>query len=133
MAFVLDASLTASWGLADESSAFTESVLLRLWDETSLVPQIWWYEIRNLLVVNERRQHISPEETARFLRNLAEYPIIVDDARDEGTVLHLARQYKLSFYDASYLALAMRERLPLATLDKALRAAAISAGIPLLA
>jgi len=99
----------------------------------AIVPDLWWYEIRNTLIVGERRSRITPERTAIFLRHIAELPIIVAAALDEGILLDLARETKLSVYDAAYLSLAIQENLPLATLDTALRAAALSRGIPLLA
>ena len=131
MAFVLDASITAAWGLADEASPRAEFAQDLLRSETALVPRIWWYEVRNLLVVNERRKRLTIEDTSHFLDLLASYPIQVDSADDEEAILRSARQYRLSFYDAAYLALAMRNRLPLATLDRDLEAAAREAHIPL--
>jgi predicted nucleic acid-binding protein len=41
----------------------------------------------------------------------------------------LARDHRLSAYDAAYLELALRERLPIATTDRALREAATTAGV----
>lgn len=131
MAFVLDASITAVWGLADEPSPRAEFAQDLLRSETALVPRIWWYEVRNLLVVNERRKRLTIEDTSHFLDLLASYPIQVDSADDEEAILRSARQYRLSFYDAAYLALALRNRLPLATLDRDLEAAARAAHIPL--
>ena len=132
MPFVLDASISASWGLADEDSLIAEMAEARLQDDTALVPRIWWYEIRNLLVVNERRKRITSDDSAIFLGLLASYPIQIDPIDDEEACFRLARQYSLSFYDAAYLQVAQRNRIPLASLDKALRKAAESAGIPLL-
>jgi predicted nucleic acid-binding protein len=133
MAFVLDTSVSAVWALADESSDLADLAADRLKNEIGLVPSIWWYEIRNLLVISERRKRVTSDESDIFLGVLASYPIQVDPVQDEQGTLRLARQYGLSFYDAAYLAVAQRNYLPLATLDKALQAAARSAGIPLLA
>jgi predicted nucleic acid-binding protein len=91
-----------------------------------------WYEIRNLLIISERRQRITPEDSAQFLRLLSSYPIQVVSAEDENAIFLCARQYRLSCYDAAYLALAVREGLPLATLDKALKSAAMEAGVAIL-
>ena len=132
MAFVLDTSITAGWAFADESSELADLAADRLKDEIALVPPIWWYEVRNLLVINERRKRISSDESAQFLEMLASYPIQIDPIQDERATLRFARQYGLSFYDAVFLAVAHRNQLPLATLDKALEAAARSAGIALL-
>ena len=133
MAFVLDSSITAVWGLADESSPLADLAAKRLESEIALVPPLWWYEVRNLLIVSERKKRTTAAESAIFLELLTSYPIHVDPVQDEAATLALARQHKLSFYDASYLAVAQRNAIPLATLDKALSKAALSAGIALLA
>jgi len=133
MAFVLDASISAAWALADESSPLAELAQSRLNDEIAMAPSLLWYEIRNLLVVNERRKRLTVEDSTQFLRLLSSYPIQIDPVEDEQATFRFARRYRLSFYDAAYLAVAHRNRIPLATLDKDLRAAAIEAGVPLLA
>jgi predicted nucleic acid-binding protein len=133
MPFVLDASVSAVWALADESSPIADIAAERLKTGTALVPRLWWYEIRNLLIVSERRQRITAADTATFLELLSAFPIQFEQAEDESSILRLARLYQLSFYDAAYLALALQHQVPLATLDKPLRAAAFAAGVPLLA
>jgi predicted nucleic acid-binding protein len=133
MAFVLDASVSAVWALADESSSLAEIAASRLNSEFALVPSLWWYEVRNLLVINERRQRMTVEDSAHYLELLSSFPIQVDPALDEQTTFRFARQYRLSFYAAAYLEVAHRNRLPLATLDKALQAAALASGVALLA
>ncbi len=132
MAFVLDASVSAVWALADESAPMADIAEKRLKTETALVPRLWWYEIRNLLIVCERRQRITADNTAVFLDFVSALPIQIEQVEDDKTVLQLARQNKLSFYDAAYLAVALRHQVPLATLDKPLVAAAQAAGVPLL-
>jgi predicted nucleic acid-binding protein len=97
------------------------------------VPAIWWYEVRNILLVNERRQRISQGDSSRFLRDLEDFPIEVAGVVEHKNLQEVARQYNLTAYDAAYLELALREHLPLATLDKSLLAAAQAGGIPLLA
>jgi predicted nucleic acid-binding protein len=131
MAFVLDASISAVWALADEASERAEAAHELLRSETALVPRIWWYEVRNLLVVNERRKRISTQDTAQFLGLLASYPIQLDTLDDEEAIFRAARQYRLSFYDAAYFVVAQHHHLPLATLDGDLEKAALHAGIPL--
>ena len=138
MAFVLDASISAVWALMDESNPLATQILDN-WaanpenPETALVPSLWWYELRNLLVTSERRKRITAAESTAFLRVLGSFPIEVDVEPDENAIFGLARRYQLSFYDATYLEIAERKKLPLATLDKALRVAAEAAGVPLLA
>jgi predicted nucleic acid-binding protein len=133
MAFVLDASVAAAWALADESSPRADVAAERLKNEIGLVPHIWWYEIRNLLVISERRQRLRISDTVVFLDLLSAHPIQIEQVEDEQAILGLARQYRLSFYDAAYLAVALRHQIPLATLDKDLEAAAIAAGVTMLA
>jgi predicted nucleic acid-binding protein len=132
MAFVLDTSVSAVWALADESSPLAEIAASRLKTEIALVPPLWWYEVRNLLVSNERRKRMTTEDSAHFLELLSSFPIRVDPVEDEQTTFQFARQYRLSFYDAAYLSVARRNGLSIATLDTALQAAAQAAGIPLL-
>jgi predicted nucleic acid-binding protein len=133
MPFVLDASIVAAWALADESSPIAELADSCLDTDTALVPRIWWYEIRNLLIINERRNRITAPDSASFLQNLAGYPIEISQMEDEQAVFRIARHFRLSFYDAAYLELAQRNGMRLATLDRSLRSAAQSGGIPLLA
>lgn len=133
MAFVLDASVTIVWAMLDETHPVAELAFQRLDTEGALVPAIWWYEIRNILLVNERRQRISLADSTQFLDNLQDYPIEVQGIPDHTTVAELARQYGLTIYDAAYLELALQHHIPIATLDKTLQAAAEAAGVPLLA
>jgi predicted nucleic acid-binding protein len=132
MPFVLDASIAACWAFQDEAHPDAAAALVRIRAEEALVPSLWWFEIRNILVVNERRKRIAEADTAIFLRGLARLPICMDRSPDEATVLRLARTHGLSVYDASYLELALREAVPLATLDSALAAAARAEHVPLI-
>ena len=133
MRFVLDAAITITWALRDEDHPLADLAFLELQSGSAIVPSIWWYEIRNVLVLNERRKRISPDDSNRFLLALEQLSIDVDTPSDGMQVVDLSRKYKLSVYDAAYLALAMKGRLPLATLDKALQSAAVTAGVSLLA
>jgi len=133
MAFVLDASVSAVWALAEESSLVADIAARRLKNEIALVPPLWWYEVRNLLVISERRLRMTAEDSAHYLQLLSSFPIQTDPVEDEQTIFRIAREYRLSFYDAAYLAVAQRNQLPLATLDNALKSAALAVGVPLLA
>ena len=132
MRFVLDASVTISWAMRDESYPVADLAFSELATGSAVVPGIWWYEIRNILVVNERRQRILPDDSVHFLDDLRQFSIAIDDQPDSAAILALSRKHRCTVYDCAYLALAMRERLPLATLDKALQTAATAAGVPLL-
>jgi predicted nucleic acid-binding protein len=133
MPFVLDASVTITWAMRDEAHPVATLAYAQLDLEQALVPPVWWYEVRNILLINERRQRISQRDSANFIRELDELPIKMDEIPNLSTLLDLARQYRLTVYDAAYLELARRHGVPLATLDKAMGAAAEAAGIPLLA
>ena len=133
MRFVLDASVTISWAMRDEDHPIADLAMTELSRGSALVPGIWWYEVRNLLVVGERRHRISVPDSLQFLRELAQLPVQVDHQIESTSVMELARKLSLTVYDAAYLALAVRERAPLATLDKALHTAAAAAGVLVLA
>ncbi len=132
MAFVLDASVAGCWAFPDEGDARAAAALTRIRTEDALVPSLWWFEVRNILVVNERRKRITEAGTGNFLRELARLRIRVDREPEETAVLRLARTRGLSVYDASYLELALREAAPIATLDGELAAAAIAEGAELI-
>lgn len=132
MAFVLDASITPCWAFADEDHPIAAAALNRLETNQALVPAVWWFEIRNALVVNERRGRLHQADTARFPGNLTQLAIRIDHAPADAALLTLARQYRLSVYDAAYLELAQREGQVLATLDAAPRRAAMEIGVGLL-
>ncbi len=132
MAFVLDASTTACWAFEDEDHPDASLAFAEIRTEEAVVPCLWWFEVRNILVVNERRRRIAESDTVAFLLNLARLRIRLDRVPDEGAVMRLARTHRLSVYDAAYLELAQREGLPLATLDTDLQKAAASEGVVLL-
>jgi predicted nucleic acid-binding protein len=132
MAFVLDASVCAVWALADETHPAADAAMEQLDRDNALVPSLWWFEIRNVLITNERRKRLTVEDSDAFLKLLEGFPIWTESDPDEAAILGFARKYQLSVYDAAYLDVAHRNSLPLATLDKALRAAAEAAGVPLL-
>jgi len=133
MRFVLDASVTINWAMRDESNSVADRAFSELSSGTALVPSIWWYEVRNILVVNERRHRITPSDSDQFLSDLLQLDITIENDLDSTSVLNLSRRLGQTIYDAAYLALAARERLPLATLDKHLESTASAEGIALLA
>ena len=132
MGFVLDASITACWAFQDEDHPDASFAFDRMRSDEGVVPCLWWFEVRNILVVNERRRRITESDSAAFLLSLSRLRIRVDRAPDEGSVLRLARSRRLSVYDAVYLELAQREGLPLATLDADLQRAAAGEAVALL-
>jgi predicted nucleic acid-binding protein len=132
MPFVLDASVTACWAFHDEDHPDADLAFRQIRTEEAIVPSLWWFEVRNILVVNERRRRIAESDTAAFLLHLSRLRVRVDRLPTEDSVLRLSRAHRLSVYDAAYLELAQREGVPLATLDTDLRKAAAAEGVPLL-
>jgi predicted nucleic acid-binding protein len=132
MPFVLDASLAMTWAIEDEGHPIADVAIERLRVDEAFVPNIWWYEVRNSLLMNERRNRINKEDTAFFLHELSRLSIKIDFMHDQDQVLALARRHRLTFYDSAYLEIAIRRSCQLATFDKALMRAARSEKVPLL-
>ena len=139
MSFVLDASVTLSWLLRDAAAreaSYVFSVLaaLRARTAAAAVPMTWGLEIANVLARGEAKGQLNEAQSDAFLEMLQATPIHIDadtSAQALSGTLQLARRYRLSAYDASYLELALRAALPLATLDEDLRRAATKAGVKL--
>ena len=129
MAVVLDCSITMALCFEDEQSPTADQAIDAVVENGGWVPGIWWYELRNVLIVNERRGRIDSVRTASFLADLAALPIEEDRRADEATVMSLARKYELSVYDATYFELALRRQLPLATQDRKLTDIAQRCGV----
>ncbi len=130
MTFVMDASITASWCFPDEASPIADRAFGRIAREPAAVPAHWWFELRNVLLVGERRRRLDERQTGRFLHQIRDLPIEVDRSPDETAVFALARRHGLTFYDAAYLELALRHDA-LASLDGALLRAAEIEGVTL--
>jgi predicted nucleic acid-binding protein len=121
-----------AWCFEDEADPYADAVLDVLRDGRALVPALWPYEVANVLVASERRRRLRRADSTGFLELLAALPLEIQ--RPEGVSMigmftDLGREFHLSAYDLAYLALAMRERLPLATRDTRLRATARAAGV----
>ena len=133
--FVVDNSVVMAWCFKDESNPYADSVLDRLLGSEAVVPSIWPLEVVNVLLVAERRKRISEADSVRFTTLLSQLPIHVEYESPDRVMKNLpglARTTTLSSYDASYLDLAMRKGVPLATSDKKLRKAAGSVQVPIL-
>jgi predicted nucleic acid-binding protein len=133
MPFVIDASVTVCWAFSEETDASATAARERLASESAVAPSLWWFEVRNALIVNERRKRLQEDFCAAFLRLLVAMPILIDRAPDEADLMALARRHRLTVYGAAYLELARRRREPLATLDKKLAAAAKAESVALFA
>lgn len=129
---VLDASSVLAWCFEDKGGPGTDALIDRIAAAGAIVPSIWPLEVANTLSVAERRGRISREDADAYLAMIGELPIAVDAATAAHAfheTIALARDNTLSAYDAAYLELASRRRLPLATGDATLRRAAARLGI----
>ena len=134
--FVVDNSVVMSWCFKDETNSYADAVLDRLTKVSAIVPLIWPLEVVNVLLSAERQKRLSKSASMRFLTLLSQLPIFVEYERPDKMMkdlLTLARTSNLSSYDASYLDLAMRKGVPIATLDKNLIEAASRVDVPILA
>ena len=132
--FVIDNSVVMAWCFGDEKSAYADDVLGSLASAEAIAPSIWPLETGNVLVVAERRRRLNETDTIRFLALINELPInVIQEPPERMTkeILALAREKQISTYDASYLDLAMRKGLPIATQDSGLRKAAKACKIPI--
>ena len=132
---VLDASVALTWCFKNEATAAADRVLERLAAGAASVPAIWHLEIANVLALSERRRRITPAHSAEFIALLETLDIVIDDetpSRALGRVLDLAREERLTAYDAAYLELAMRLGVPLASKDPDLCDAAERLGVSVL-
>lgn len=134
MQFVLDCSVAISWCLVDESNPTANAILAMMPDAEAFVPGIWSLEIANVLLVAERRNRMTTDQSSEAITLLQSLLIQVDTATDAnalGATLTLGRQEGLAAYDAAYLELALRLGLPLATIDQRLALAATRCGVDL--
>ncbi len=129
---ILDASVSLNWLVDEELDPTAARVSANIARYDIFVPPIWQLEMRNVLLMAERRGRITRARLEERLLDLAALPVNDDTDTDFDTTFALARAHRLSFYDATYLELAIRRQAPLATLDSALDRAANSEGLPAL-
>lgn len=129
--FVFDCSIISSWLLPDEENHISEDIMKKfLLQESPIIkaPCIFYTEIMNVLQVAYRRQRIDKNLKESILQSIMQLPVIIDNAGMIPSyfpdIAALATKHQLSSYDALYLELAIRQNIPLITLDKALRQAA---------
>ena len=124
-----------AWLFEDEATRNTEALLDRLKTEEAFVPTLWAYEVGNVLLMAQRRKRITEAQGRRFTQLLESLPISISDSHLVSlwsSAVVVARAHGLSVYDGTYLDLAMREGIPLATRDRALRRAARKLGVAIL-
>jgi predicted nucleic acid-binding protein len=135
MSVVLDCSATMPWCFEDEANADTDALLTDIATRGAIVPGLWFLEVANVLSQAEKRGRIAIAKVETILDLLASLPIRTEPGDGFEVwrhILPLARQTGLTIYDATYLDLARRHGLPLATLDGELAKAARQIGVPTL-
>jgi predicted nucleic acid-binding protein len=134
--FIADASVGVAWAVPSQASDATDGLLDKVATGTPLVvPTLWPFEVANSLLVLLRRKKILAPERDRALEALARLPLVVDDEGPRlalGVISALADEHGLSVYDATYLELAVRRKLPLVSRDQALCKAAQGCRVKLL-
>lgn len=129
---IIDNSVVMSWCFKHEINTYSNAVLDCMTESAAVVPAIWPLEVVNVLWAAERRKFLTEADSVQFIRLLLQLPILVEFQSPESVlkdVLWLARAQGLSSYDASYLDLAMKKNLPLATLDPKLKKAATAVNV----
>jgi predicted nucleic acid-binding protein len=133
VAFVLDASSAVAWASPDEAPS--PELAAAVASGAAVAPAVWPYEVQNVLAVLRRRGRLKGEDweaAADAVRAIRIEIETADRRRVEEDVFQIAEVRGLTVYDAAYLELAIRRRIPLATLDDVLRKTAISAGVEVL-
>ena len=129
MAIVIDASIAIARCLRDrEGTFYADTVVEQGGLEGILAPDLFWHEVRNVLLVGERRGRIDTGTTEDHLKDLRGLFLQTDSDQNDDQIAALARRHRLSGYDAAYLETAMRRRAKLATLDRKLAAASAREG-----
>ena len=130
MGFIVDASVSAGWIIKNQVSEYSEAAKRALLTDPVVAPALWWLEMTNLLRTGCRRRTINAVGAYGFIKTLEALPIRIESLEcNASELLGLALRHDLSAYDATYLDLALRLQLPLATQDAALREAALAAGV----
>jgi predicted nucleic acid-binding protein len=135
VSLVLDSSAIVAWLYVDETTPAIRRVIELLAQNGAWVPSLWSLEVANVLEIGVRRGRHDSTFRDAMLADLSLLPISTDLETDKHAwhaTLQFAHRHRLTLYDAAYLELAHRRRLPLATLDTDLRAAAMAEGVPLL-
>ena len=124
-----------AWSHKDELTEPVRLVFAQVAEGGAIAPVIWTLEVANGLQMAVRRRRITRPYRDELLANFRRLPIEIDGRAGSmawDTLLYLSDRHDLTVYDAAYLELALRRRLPLATLDDALIKAARADGIEVL-
>ncbi len=132
MPFVLDNSVVIGWCFESQATEYSDKVLDKLNDETAYLPSLWVLEFSNILRKAIKINKIDEARANELITTIHDLPINIDYTPIAvADNLKLANQYGLTSYDAAYLELAIRMKLPIATSDEALKVAAAKAGVGL--
>jgi len=133
--FVADASVAIAWVHPAQATAETEAMLDHLAAGDSLVvPALWPLEVANALTVLQRRRKLTADEVRTAIEIIRELPVVIDHEAASiafTRLVDLASEHELTIYDATYIELATRRRLPLASNDARMKQAAIRSGVEL--
>ena len=99
---VVDNSVFLAWCLADEEEPTAAGAMQQLAEEGGVAPRIWWHDLHNALLRNERRGGMSPQQASDTLADSLALGISMDDQHDESRLLELARRHGLTVYDAAF-------------------------------
>ena len=135
MSFVLDNSIALAWCFEDEQTQSVMNLLDRVTETGAFAPSLWPLEALNGLLVAERKRRIHAKLRQCYAEFLHDLPIKIDTETAEKAwtaTVELAERLRLSVYDAAYLELTLRRKLPLATLDRDLAKAAKALGTTVL-
>jgi predicted nucleic acid-binding protein len=135
MSFVVDTSIALAWCFNDERTQPVIDLLYRVGQTGALAPILWPLEALNALLMAERRRRVDAGRRHRLVGFLRALPVTLDaETADQAwtATIRLAERHRLTVYDAAYLELAQRRKLPLATLDEDLIKAANALGTTVL-
>lgn len=130
--FVLDASVALGAFFEDEQDDYSLSVWRSMDLAQPLVPALWHLELASILARALKARRITESALQECWQRLGAVGIrTVPAAADASMWTQRAADWGLSPYDACYLDTALRQRLALATRDRALADAARRVGVPL--
>lgn len=131
--FVLDVRVSLAWIVSTQGTPYTSGVLQRMPTAVAATPASWPLELAQAVLLAERRGSLTPVQSAQKLATVAGFNIRIDDRPHAGLwpdVMAVARSRRMPVFDAAYLELAVRLKLPLATINATLTRAAAAAGVP---
>jgi predicted nucleic acid-binding protein len=131
--FIVDASVGIAWVYQSQATPETDHLLNQVAaGATVVVPGLWFFEMSNILLIAQRRHRLTVGQRKAAMEKLTAMQLTVDEEGTRnafGKTSELAEKYGLTIYDATYLELALRRSLPLASRDEALRNAAKQCGL----